>query len=196
MFKLIIGFFTAMLLASAAQAQSGYKIKRGDTLTIEVLENENLNRSALVLPDGSINFPLAGGVAAAGRTVDQVRSDLTNALTPNFASQPQVFVSVNALAEPAVSTAAVTTRAVRAVYVMGEITTPGKLEASRSTTLLQALAQAGGLTRFAADKRIQLRRGDKIYLYNYRTNGGSGITGSTVLVPGDVIVVPQRRLFE
>lgn len=196
MFKLIIGFFTAMLLASAAQAQSGYKIKRGDTLTIEVLENENLNRSALVLPDGSINFPLAGGVAAAGRTVDQVRSDLTNALTPSFASQPQVFVSVNALAEPAVSTAAVTTRAVRAVYVMGEITTPGKLEASRSTTLLQALAQAGGLTRFAADKRIQLRRGDKIYLYNYRTNGGSGITGSTVLVPGDVIVVPQRRLFE
>ncbi|KIC36393.1 polysaccharide biosynthesis/export family protein [Leisingera sp. ANG-M7] len=196
MFKLIIGFFTAMLLASAAQAQSGYKIKRGDTLTIEVLENENLNRSALVLPDGSINFPLAGGVAAAGRTVDQVRSDLTNALTPNFASQPQVFVSVNALAEPAVSSAAVRTRAVRAVYVMGEITTPGKLEASRSTTLLQALAQAGGLTRFAADKRIQLRRGDKIYLYNYRTNGGSGITGSTVLVPGDVIVVPQRRLFE
>ena len=196
MFKLLFGFFTAMLLAAAAQAQSGYKIKRGDTLTIEVLENENLNRSALVLPDGSINFPLAGGVAAAGRTVDQVRSDLTNALTPNFASQPQVFVSVNALAEPAVSTAAVTTRAVRAVYVMGEITTPGKLEASRSTTLLQALAQAGGLTRFAADKRIQLRRGDKIYLYNYRTNGGSGITGSTVLVPGDVIVVPQRRLFE
>lgn len=196
MFKLIFGFFTALLLAAGAQAQSGYKIKTGDTLRVEVLEDDSLSRSTLVLPDGSITFPLAGGVAAAGRTVDQVRNDLTNALTPNFAATPRVFVSVDALAEPAVQSAVVVPRAVRAVYVMGEITTPGMLEASRSTTLLQALAQAGGLTRFAADKRIQLRRGNKIYLYNYRTNGGSGISGSTVLVPGDVIVVPQRRLFE
>lgn len=193
MFKLIFSFFTALLLAAAAQAQSGYRIKTGDTLRIEVLEDESLSRSTLVLPDGAINFPLAGGVAAAGRTVDQVRNELTNALTPNFAAKPRVFVSVDALAEPSARTVV---RRSRAVYVMGEITTPGKLEASRSTTLLQALAQAGGLTRFAADKRIQLRRGDKIYLYNYRTNGGTGVSGSTVLAPGDVIVVPQRRLFE
>ncbi|WP_417475747.1 polysaccharide biosynthesis/export family protein [Leisingera sp.] len=194
MFKSIFSFFAALLVAAAAQAQGGYKIKPGDTLSIEVLEDENLSRSALVLPDGSINFPLAGGVAAAGRTVEQVRNELTDALTPNFAAQPRVFVSVNALAEPVARRSVV--RPSRAVYVMGEISAPGKLEATRNTTLLQALAQAGGLTRFAAEKRIQLRRGNKIYLYNYRTNGGSGISGSTVLAPGDVIVVPQRRLFE
>lgn len=194
MFRVLLGFFAVMLFAVSAQAQSNYRIKSGDTLSIEVLEDNSLNRSTLVLPDGSISFPLAGSVSAGGRTVDQVRTDLTNALASNFAAPPTVFVSVGAVAvpPPAVPSAPVT----QEIYVTGEINNPGKLDATPGTTILHAIAQAGGLTRFAADKRIQLRRGDQIFLYNYRTNGGGGISGGTVLAPGDVVVVPQRRLFE
>ncbi|MBY6069006.1 polysaccharide export protein [Leisingera aquaemixtae] len=194
MFRVLLGIFAALLFTAAAQAQSSYRIKSGDTLNVEVLEDSTLNRSTLVLPDGSISFPLAGSVPAGGRTVDQVRSDLTQKLSSTFASPPTVFVSVGAVGvRPAAAVSAAP--ATRAIYVTGEIANPGKLDATRGTTLLQAIAQAGGLTRFAADKRIQLRRGDKIFLYNFRTNGG-GLSGNTVLVPGDVIVVPQRRLFE
>lgn len=193
MFRILFGFFVMMLIAVAAQAQSNYRIKSGDSLSIEVLEDNSLNRSTLVLPDGSISFPLAGSILAGGRTVDQVRTDLTNALASNFAAPPTVFVSVGAVAAQAPAAAAVPVT--QEIYVTGEITNPGKLEATPGTTILHAIAQAGGLTRFAADKRIQLRRGDQIFLYNYRTNGG-GIPGSTVLAPGDVIVVPQRKLFE
>ncbi len=193
MFRVLFGFFVMMLIAVAAQAQSNYRIKSGDTLSIEVLEDNSLNRSTLVLPDGSISFPLAGSISAGGRTVDQVKTDLTNALTSNFAAPPTVFVSVGAVAVPA--PAAATVPATQEIYVTGEIANPGKLDATPGITILHAIAQAGGLTRFAADKRIQLRRGDQIFLYNYRTNGG-GIPGSTVLAPGDVIVVPQRKLFE
>ncbi|MEM1003736.1 MAG: polysaccharide biosynthesis/export family protein [Pseudomonadota bacterium] len=194
MFRVLLGFFAVMLFAVSAQAQSNYRIKSGDTLSIEVLEDNSLNRSTLVLPDGSISFPLAGSVSAGGRTVDQVRTDLTNALASNFAAPPTVFVSVGAVAvpPPAVPSVPVT----QEIYVTGEINNPGKLDATKGTTILHAIAQAGGLTRFAADKRIQLRRGNQIFLYNYRTNGGNGISGSTVLAPGDVVVVPQRRLFE
>ena len=84
---------------------------------------------------------------------------------------------------------------------MGEVSAPGKVAAAPGTTVLQILAQAGGLTRFAARKRVELRRADsetgvmKRYLYNY-VGTGQGIKGSTVLEPGDVIVVPARRLFE
>ena len=89
------------------------------------------------------------------------------------------------------------------VYILGEANTPGRKEILPGTTLIQFLAEAGGLSRFAADKRIQLRRVDPntkqetVYRFNYRTMGGSdSISGTTVLAPGDVIVVPERRLFE
>ncbi|WP_170336028.1 polysaccharide biosynthesis/export family protein [Ruegeria arenilitoris] len=193
MFRVLFGFFVMMLIAVAAQAQSNYRIKSGDRLNIEVLEDETLNRSTLVLPDGSISVPLAGSVRASGRTTDQLQSALTNALASNFAAPPTVFVSVATLAEAAAIAAELPNT--QEVYITGEIASPGKLAATPGTTILHAIAQAGGLTRFAADKRIQLRRGDQVFLYNYRTNGG-GIPGSTVLIPGDVIVVPQRKLFE
>ena len=199
MFKLFSGFCAALMavaiFATGAEAQSGYKIRSGDTLQIEVLEDSSLNRSALVTPDGSVSFPLAGTVRASGRTVDQVASSLAAGLASNFASPPNVFVSVAAVREAVVGAPAAppTTE----IYVTGEITTPGRLDATPGVTILQAIAQAGGLTRFAAGKRIQLRRADKVYLYNYFANGGDkSIAGNTVLAPGDVIVVPQRRLFE
>jgi len=89
------------------------------------------------------------------------------------------------------------------VYILGEANEPGRKEVLPGTTLLQFLAEAGGLSRFAAEKRIQLRRVDpdsgqeRVYPFNYRTMGGSdSISGTTVLAPGDVIFVPERRLFE
>jgi polysaccharide export outer membrane protein len=107
-----------------------------------------------------------------------------------------VFVSVAALREPTIAGPAAPDPTTE-IYVTGEINTPGRLDATPGVTILQAIAQAGGLSRFAAGKRIQLRRADKTYLYNYFTNGGDkSIAGNTVLAPGDVIIVPQRRLFE
>jgi polysaccharide export outer membrane protein len=80
---------------------------------------------------------------------------------------------------------------------MGEAATPGKLELKRGTTLLQAFAQMGGFSPFAATKRVQLRRGGQITTLSYDAiERGTSTAGSTVLQDGDVIVVPQRKLFE
>ena len=194
----------ALAVADRAAAQSGYRISAGDQLRIEVLEDPNLSRDVLVLPDGSISFPLVGTLRAGGRTIDQVRSTLAARLAPNFATDPTVFVSVGALAdslsqmpsepvpEPTIS-----------AFIMGEVANPGKVEITPGTTLLQFLAQAGGLTEFAAERRIELRRTHPrtgavtTYLFSY-TGAAKGprIRGSTVIAPGDVVVVPQRRLFE
>lgn len=193
-FRIFAAILATLAFTSAASAQGAYTINTGDTLQIEVLEDSNLNRAALVLPGGTISFPFAGNVAAAGRTTGDVAAELAQRLSSNFASTPTVFVSVGQVGAPVYSGGAVRTTD---IYITGEIASPGKLEASAGITILQAIAQGGGLTRFAAGKRIQLRRGDKIYPYNYYTNGGSGsIPGSTRLAPGDVIVVPQRTLFE
>lgn len=195
-----------ILLAGAALAQSNYTLRAGDTLAIEVLEDASLNRTVLVLPGGSINFPLVGGVQAGGRTVDQVRQSLVAGLTANFANPPTVFVAVAGLAErkPVVRAAPQPEEEETiSAFVTGEVNGPGKLELEPGTTILQVIAQAGGLTPFAAEKRIELRRVDpasgrmQTYLFSFTGKGrGPRISGATVLAEGDVIVVPERRLFE
>ena len=200
MIRIILGALLAATFATGAFAQSSYQIRSGDSLQIEVLEDPALNRSVLVLPDGSINFPLVGTIPAAGRSVSDVRGDLSAALASKFASAPNVFVGVGTLA--VVTPRAAGVAATISVYAMGEVTSPGKADVAPGTTILQFIAQAGGFTRFAAQKRIQLRRIDtksgaeKVYLFNYDRIGVAGIAGSSRLQSGDVVVVPQRKLFE
>ena len=196
-----------ILFTGAASAQNKYTLRTGDTLSIEVLEDASLNRTVLVLPGGSIDFPLVGPVQAGGRTVDQVRQSLVAGLTANFANPPTVFVAVAGLAErkPVVRAAPPPPEEEETVsaFVTGEVNGPGKLELEPGTTILQVIAQAGGLTPFAAKKRIELRRVDPVsgqmrtYLFSFTGKGrGPRISGATVLAEGDVIVVPERRLFE
>ena len=201
--RIITTILAALLFVPAVVtptlAQDSYRIKPGDVVRVEVLEDSSLNRDAIVLPDGRISFPLAGSVKAGGRSVDEVRSDMISKLASNFASEPTVFVSVARLAEPRTSSSAARTST---IYILGEVAKPGAHAIERGTTMLQALAQVGGFSKFAATKRIQLRRTDKsrkehIYKVNYQDilQGKTSI-GTTIMQSGDVIIVPQRRLFE
>lgn len=193
--QLLLAALLTLLTAPFALAQSaGYRIQPGDQLSISVLEDDTLNRDVLVLPDGRISVPLAGTVMAAGRSVDAVESDIANKLSSNFAVRPSVFVSVASVSE---------TGATFPIYVLGQVGSPGQREVEPGTTLLQAIALAGGLDRFAATKRVQLRRVDpstgkeRLYIFNYKAvESGGSIQSMITLREGDVIVVPERRLFE
>jgi polysaccharide biosynthesis/export protein len=196
----VIGVLVALVVATVAQAQTEYRLGSGDTIRIEVLEDPSLNREVLVLPDGSFSFPLAGAVSAGGRTTTQIESALASALSPNFATSPTISVSVSQLGQR-VATGA---RRQFDIYMMGEVQSGGGLlQVDRGTTVLQALALSGGFTRFAATKRIQLRRTDPrtgsqtVYNIDYRAiEQGATNIGNTVLADGDVIIGPERRLFE
>lgn len=194
---LLAGLLAVLTTAQGAMAQDGYRIRPGDTLRVEVLEDPGLNRSTLVSPDGRIAFPLAGGLTAAGRTLEQVQADLAGRIGANFAATPNVFVSLERVAEPRGGSGGPRAAATIEIFVMGEATRPGKLDVKRGTTVLQAFAQVGGFSRFAATKRVQLHRGGKIYALDYDAiERGASTAGATTLQDGDVIVVPQRRLFE
>lgn len=198
--------FALMAQPMAAQ-DAGYVLRPGDVLQVEVVEDPSLNRSTLVLPNGSITFPQAGTLRAGGRTPDQVRAALTDALAPNFAAPPTVYISVASVKSDALAAAGgavVAEPATMSVYVMGEVGAPGQKKVEPDTNLLQFLAQAGALSKFAADKRIELHRknpktgADEVWLFSMKqVGGGQGrISGMTQLADGDVIVVPQRKLFE
>jgi polysaccharide biosynthesis/export protein len=117
---MLVGALSGLAAGGAAHAQD-YRIRSGDILRIELLEDVKLNQEALVLPNGQIAFPLVGTLQAGGQTVDQVRTALTSALEPNFAVSPSVFVTVARLREPSPPAEARTIR----VFVLGEVTTPG-----------------------------------------------------------------------
>ena len=186
----------------AALAQGGnYAISPGDSLRVEVLEDSSLNRNVLVLPDGRISFPLAGSVRAAGLSVGQVERSIASRIAPNFANPPKVFVSVVGIPER--EGPAEIEPDTLLVYMVGEVGQPGPKAVLPGTTILQLLAQSGGFTRFAATNRLQLRRKDdhsgreKLYTIDYRAiSRGASLTSDLVLREGDVLLVPERRLFE
>ena len=187
-----------LVLATGALAQD-YRIRAGDVLRIEVLEDPNLNRSALVTPDGRVSFPLAGTVPAAGRSVSEVQRNLITRLAVNFATEPTVFVAVERLAE--VRATGPAAPATIDVWLVGEAAKPGKIAVEPGTTVLQLFGEMGGFSKFAATKRIQLRRTVKgqesVVQLNYPDIvAGKSAGGSMPLRDGDVLVIPQRRLFE
>jgi polysaccharide export outer membrane protein len=192
----LIAALALILAAPMALAQaSGYRIQPGDTLAVTVLEDDTLNRQLLVLPDGRVSVPLAGSVSAAGQTVESVERTIADRLASNFAVRPNVFVSVVSITEEEDETFP--------IFVLGRVGAPGTVEVEVGTTLLQAVALAGGFDRFAATKRIQLRRADpatgqeQMFIFNYNAvERGAAIESMITMREGDVIIVPERRLFE
>ena len=192
--QVLLALLTLVLAAPIALAQAaGYRIQPGDVLSVTVLEDETLNRQALVLPDGRISVPLAGTIRASNQTVESVEKIIADRLASNFAVRPNVFVSVLAVDEAGLTFP---------IYVLGRVSDPGLREVETGTNLLQAVALAGGLDRFAATKRIQLRRRgadgqEQIFVFNYKAvERGAAIESMITMREGDVILVPERRLFE
>ena len=190
-----------MMSMLSPAAADGYKIKPGDILTLEVLEDPSLNRTLLVAPDGRISLPQAGTLAVSGQTVDAIGGAIAAKIAPNFATPPTVSIALQQLAV-ATATGGTATGTMD-VYVIGEANKAGRLALPRRSTVLQTFAEMGGFTKFAATKRIQLRRTDAktgasvTFHLNYDAiMAGTTADGGITLKPGDVILVPQRRLFE
>ena len=195
---------TLILSLTAATAQD-YAIGTGDRLVIEVLEDPSLNRTVEVLPGGTINFPYIGSQRVAGASPSQVESTIRTALESTLAAAPTVFVTViprqpdpvvRAPAAPPVPEE----DPVITVFLMGEVAAPGPKPMPPGTTFLQGLSLGGGLTQFAATRRIQLRRPSnppQLVVINYDAlMRGAVLTNDLILADGDVILVPERKLFE
>lgn len=195
---LAVSLTITLALGHSATAQE-YRIQTGDRLTIEVLEDTTLNRTVPVLPGGTINFPYAGSLNVSGQSPTTVGNRISQALSGVLASPPTVFVTVTPL-EPVPGMMEEEEEVVINVFIMGEAASPGAKAVAPGTTFLQALSQAGGLTPFAATKRIQLRRASvpgQVITVNYAAiMRGAGMNVDPVLVEGDVIIIPERGLFE
>ena len=172
---------------STRNSQKDFLLGPEDVLDIVVWKNDDLTQKGMVVrPDGKISLPLIGEVMAGGLTSNQLASQIASRLK-EFKERPTVTVSVKEVNS-------------YYVYVLGEVSKPGKYQLKSHATVLQALAVANGFTIYAAKNRIQVIR-------NVQTEDGTsreiriparyddlisgrGEIGNFVLKSGDVVIVP------
>ena len=164
---------------TARSNTTDYRLVVGDKLRIEVYKDAQLSQSLQIRPDGKITLPLVGDIVAAGQTAAALRDSIATSLK-EFITNPVVTVIV-VEAQP------------QTISVIGEVNTPGIHPIKAETTVLEALAMAGGFKDFANTKNILIQRqgtyGVSTIKFKYKDAIKSA--GKPMYVqPGDVIIVP------
>jgi polysaccharide export outer membrane protein len=129
---------------ASSSTSTGYHLGAGDVLEIIVFNEAELSRKYTVRPDGAFEFPLVGGVQAAGMTPRDIEDHLREKLADGFVNNPQVTVKVLEYNS-------------QHVYVIGEVAVPGPVPLTGRLTLLEAVSRAGGLSRNAGNDITVLR---------------------------------------
>lgn len=158
---------------------SDYRIAPMDTLSVKVFRSQDLSGDYQVDLTGNISLPLVGEVPAANLTTAQLDQKLTQVLGARYFENPDVSVGIKA-----------STR--RSVTVDGAVKQAGTFPIPGPTSLMQAVALAGGTTEDANVRRVAI----------FRTTGGQrqaaafdlaairhGQAKDPEIYPGDIVIV-------
>jgi polysaccharide export outer membrane protein len=161
------------------QPPSGYRVGLDDELTISVWHEPEFSQGVVVRPDGMITMPLLNDIKVVGLTTEELQAVLTEKLK-TFVNEPQVTVIVRSI------------RSLR-VSLVGYVGKQGIYPLSGGLTVLDLLAEAGGLSPFAKAGSIYILRnvgGKQVRIgFNYK-KALKGNGNNPVLQSGDVVVVP------
>jgi polysaccharide biosynthesis/export protein len=120
------------LTAGATPGSSAYRIGPLDMLDVSVFKVPDLSKTVQVGDDGDISYPLIGEVPAAGRTTHELERDLAKRLGEKYLRSPQVTVLVREYNS-------------QRVTVEGSVKNSGVYAMKGRTSLVQAIAMAGGI---------------------------------------------------
>jgi len=175
----------AAILAFASLAPAApleYRIGVDDVLDVGVWNVSEMQKTVAVRSDGKISFPLVNDVVAAGLTPMELRKVLTEKIAA-YVHNPDVSVVVREIHSQKVS-------------VIGQVHSPGRYDIKGPSTVLDALAMAGGFTDFASRRNIAILRnnggGVERLQFDYDaavSRRGAG-KNNVVMQPGDIVVVP------
>lgn len=174
-------FLTSFFSTAYADVPQSYRLRPGDLIQVSVWGEETVQKESLVLPDGSITYPLAGRVEVVGLTSAEAEKRIADKLK-SYIPDPQVSVVVTKIEG-------------NRAHVLGKVLKPGPVLMTGPMTVLEALSIAGGLDKFADLGNIKVIRntpqGQKSISVHYdRLVRGEGLENNIVLQVGDTIVVP------
>jgi protein involved in polysaccharide export with SLBB domain len=186
MLFLVFGFGIGTLAVDsrAAGERSSGVIGKMDNVEIRVFREDELTTRGQLSEAGTITMPLIGAVRIEGLTTDQAAASITRDLADGYLVNPQVSVSIEA-------------RIRRTVTILGQAQRPGVFELlpHRRLTVVEAIGMAGGVTRIANPRKIQLKRaapggGAQVKIVNL-SNITNGKDADLQLSDGDVITIPE-----
>ena len=161
---------------------TSYVIGVDDVLAISVWKEPELSRTLPVRPDGKITLPLVGDVQAAGKTTQNLQQELHDKLAA-YVAVPEVAVIVQEVKS-------------RKYNIVGQVAKPGSYSLNETTTVLDAIAEAGGIGVYAKANSIYVLRilpdGSSVQLpFHYKqVLKGTNILQNVKLQPKDTVVVP------
>lgn len=159
-----------------------YVIGTADQLSINVWKEPELTQTVPVRSDGKITLPLIGDIQAAGRTTRQLQEAITAKLQ-TYMTHPEVTVIVMQINS-------------QKFNILGRVTKPGAYPLTTTTTVLDAIADAGGFQDFAKKSKVYILRskpnaGEERLAFNYNdVIKGKHSEENIRLQPGDTVVVP------
>ena len=159
-----------------------FVIGANDVLAINVWKEPDVSRSVPVRSDGKISLPLAGEIQASGLTPLKLEQDIASKLQ-SYISEPEVTVIVQQINS-------------QKFNILGMVSKPGSYSLTNSSTVLDAIAAAGGFRDFAKQKSIYVLRrnsnGTESRLpFNYKdVVKGKNPDQNIKLQPNDTIVIP------
>ena len=169
------------LASFASYAQEAYTLNPGDTLRISVWNEESLQQEVMVLPDGTISFPLVGILEVANKTPGQIQEEIKQKLS-RLIPDPEINLTVIEVGG-------------NNFFIIGKVTSPGRFAMTNTIDVVQALSLAGGFTPYAQTEKIQILRRDgekqKVIRFDYsKISDGKALETNILLRSGDTIVVP------
>ena len=164
-----------------AETSQSYRLRQGDLIQVSVWGEDKLQKESLVLPDGSITYPLAGRVDVVGLTSVEAEKRIAEKLK-TYLPDPQVSVVIVSIEG-------------NNAHVLGKVLKPGQVPMTGPMTVLDALSVAGGLDKFADQSNIKVLRntpqGQKVIPIHYdQLIRGDRLDGNITLNPGDTVLVP------
>jgi len=172
---------------SSTLAVETYTIDVGDNVTINVWKNPELSISEPVRPDGKISIPLVGDVLAAGREPEELAADIEKVLS-NYVKNPNVTVILTGLQGH---------EFLSSIRITGAVATNTAIAFHQGMTVIDAVLAAGSVDIYADSNHTKLyrRTNGETATYDIRLEDilkNGDMTTNVLLMPGDVITVPER----
>lgn len=166
-------------------AQQDVRLRRGDTIRLDVPQREDLGRLLTIDTKGDISLPIVGEVHVEGLKLEEARIAMLRSLQ-------EVYPSVQAI-----TLTLINEESRRLIYVQGQVARPGKYEIGGTPSVWDAIKEAGGATALASLEMVRIIRaeqeGSTTSLVNLQRALDTGdINALPILKPGDTVIVPER----
>ena len=176
-------FILGAVVPAWAFAAGGRVLTPQDVVTIKVVNQPDMDTTARVETDGTINFPYVGRIRAAGLSEDQVARAIERQLAARqIVTEPHVLVEISTFGTQA--------------SVQGQVGVPGVYTLDRPTNLTQLLSRAGGLRDAALGGTLTLRRRGAIRKFDSKDiQAGRGPGASLQVLNNDEIFVDLAPFY-